>query len=265
MLECSWKSVSKTDIGTIRKVNEDAYLDSSHVGMWCVADGMGGHAKGDVASQLIVDSLRSIANTNNYPLAIEQIEHELQQVNSRLVYMASEKKAVIGSTVVVLIFDQQFAHCIWAGDSRIYRIRNNKLKRLTQDHSQVEEMVQEGLLTPEEAEHHPNANVITRAVGASEELDLDVVSDIRLDGDKYFLCSDGLNKVIGDVEIEQLLLNTPLNDIASLLIKTSLERKAKDNVTVVIVDDQQSLVILDGNDNTPLNISHLDDTLPLIR
>jgi serine/threonine protein phosphatase PrpC len=242
MLECSWKSVAKTDIGTIRKVNEDAFLDSPHVGMWCVADGMGGHAKGDVASKLIVDSLQVIANTNSYPLRTEQIKHVLQDVNNRLVAMASEKQAVIGSTVVVLIFDQQYAHCIWAGDSRIYRIRNNKLTRLTQDHSQVEEMVQQGLLTPEQAESH-----------------------VRLDGDKYFLCSDGLNKVIDDVEIEKLLLNTPLDSIAPLLIQTSLELKARDNVTVIVVDNQQSLEISDGMNNIPLSTSYLDDTLPLSR
>jgi serine/threonine protein phosphatase PrpC len=209
--------------------------------------------------------LQVIANTNSYPLRTEQIKHVLQDVNNRLVAMASEKQAVIGSTVVVLIFDQQYAHCIWAGDSRIYRIRNNKLTRLTQDHSQVEEMVQQGLLTPEQAESHPNANVITRAVGACEELDLDVVSDVRLDGDKYFLCSDGLNKVIDDVEIEKLLLNTPLDSIAPLLIQTSLELKARDNVTVIVVDNQQSLEISDGMNNIPLSTSYLDDTLPLSR
>ena len=263
MLEHSWKSVAKTDIGTIRKVNEDGFLDTPNLGMWCVADGMGGHAKGDVASQLIIDSLQDFASNNNYPLGTPQIKHVLQQVNSRLVAMASEKQAVIGSTVVVLVFDQQYAHCIWAGDSRIYRVRNNKLTRLTQDHSQVEEMVQQGLLTPEEAENHPNANVITRAVGASEELDLDLVSDVRLDGDKYILCSDGLNKVIDDTEIEQMLLNTPLDSIAHLLIQTSLERNARDNVTVVIVDNQPSLEILDGNSTS--NNAYLDDTLPLVR
>lgn len=263
MREHSWKSVAKTDIGTIRKVNEDGFLDTPNVGMWCVADGMGGHAKGDVASKLIVDSLQDLANTNTYPLGNQQVKHVLQQVNSQLVSMASEKQAVIGSTVVVLIFDQEYAHCIWAGDSRIYRVRNNKLTRLTQDHSQVEEMVQQGLLTPEEAERHPNANVITRAVGASEELDLDLVSDIRLDGDKYILCSDGLNKVIDDAEIEEMLLNTPLDTIAALLIQTSLERNARDNVTVIVVNNQPSLDILDGNHTS--NNSYLDDTLPLIR
>lgn len=263
MLERSWKSVGKTDIGTVRKVNEDGFLDSSHQGMWCVADGMGGHAKGDVASKMIVDSLQDIANTNSYPLSTQNVMHVLQGVNKRLVSMANEDQTVIGSTVVVLVFDHQFSHCIWAGDSRIYRVRNNKLTRLTQDHSQVEELVQKGLLAPEEAERHPNANVITRAVGASDKLELDLVSDVRLDGDKYLLCSDGLNKVMDDLEIEQLLLNTPLDAIAPLLINTSLERKARDNVTVIVVDNQPSLEIVDGNETIPSNHSNLDDTLPL--
>lgn len=262
MLERTWKSVAKTDIGTIRKVNEDGFLDTPNVGMWCVADGMGGHAKGDVASKMIVDGLQNIANTHVYPVSPQHVMHELQQVNARLVAMADEKQAVIGSTVVVLIFDQQNAHCIWAGDSRIYRLRNNKLTRLTQDHSQVEEMVQQGLLTPEEAERHPNANVITRAVGASDELDLDLVTDVRLVGDKYFLCSDGLNKVMDDTEIESLLVNTPLEAIAPLLIQTSLDRNARDNVTVLVVDNPSSSEMYDSS---ALNASYLDDTLPLSR
>lgn len=265
MLERTWKSVAKTDIGTVRKVNEDGFLDTPDVGMWCVADGMGGHAKGDVASKMIVDGLQNIANNNAYPITPQQVMHALQQVNTQLVVMADEKQAVIGSTVVVLVFDQQNAHCIWAGDSRIYRLRNNKLTRLTQDHSQVEEMVQQGILTPEEAERHPNANVITRAVGASDELDLDVVTDVRLDGDKYFLCSDGLNKVMDDTEIESLLVNTPLDTIAPLLIQTSLERNARDNVTVLVIDNPPSSEMFDSNNNPAINTSYLDDTLPLSR
>ena len=265
MLERTWKSVAQTDIGTVRKVNEDGFLDAPNVGMWCVADGMGGHAKGDVASKMIVDGLQDIANMQNYPISAQHVLQVLQKVNSQLVAMADEKQAVIGSTVVVLVFDQQNAHCIWAGDSRIYRLRNNKLSRLTQDHSQVEEMVQQGILTPEEAERHPNANVITRAVGANDELELDLVSDVRMDGDKYFLCSDGLNKVMDDVEIESLLLSTPLETIAPLLIQTSLDRSARDNVTVLVVDNQVSTEMFEGNNNPASNTSYLDDTLPLSR
>ncbi|MGS2719355.1 PP2C family protein-serine/threonine phosphatase [Paraglaciecola aestuariivivens] len=237
MLNNPWKSVAKTHIGTIRKVNEDDFLDSPQVGMWCVADGMGGHAKGDVASKMIIDGLQSIANTNEFPLSVQTITHQLLEVNDQLVTMANAKQAIIGSTVVVLLFDQEHAHCIWAGDSRIYRLRNQKLTRLTQDHSQVEEMVQQGLLTPEEAERHPNANVITRAVGANEDLDLDVLSNKRMPGDKYFLCSDGLNKVMSDIEIESKLLTTPLESVAPLLINTALDRQARDNVTVLVVDN----------------------------
>lgn len=100
MLERSWKSVGKTDIGTVRKVNEDGFLDSSFQGMWCVADGMGGHDKGDVASKMIVDSLQDIATTNNYPIGTQHIMQVLQGVNSRLVSMANENQAVIGLSLI---------------------------------------------------------------------------------------------------------------------------------------------------------------------
>ncbi|WP_299075077.1 protein phosphatase 2C domain-containing protein [uncultured Paraglaciecola sp.] len=263
MFERTWDSVAKTDIGTIRKVNEDDFLNAPEVGLWCVADGMGGHEKGDLASRTIVNSLQALAKSNPYPINPQQIKQAMQQVNSDLVDLASEKQAVIGSTVVVLVFEQQYAHCIWAGDSRVYRVRNNQLKRLTQDHSQVEEMVQQGLLTPEAAERHPNANVITRAVGGAETLELDLVTDVRREDDTYLLCSDGLNKVIDDAEIEQLLMTTPLKSIAETLIQTSLVRKARDNVTVVVVNNQNCSIKSDKNQTPIVDHSHLDDTLPL--
>lgn len=256
MLKNTWISSAQTDVGTVRKVNEDNLLDAPQVKMWCVADGMGGHAKGDVASKMIVDYLECLATPEHYPLNPLQIKERLCSVNDRLVDMAGEQNAVIGSTVVVLIFDETHAHCIWAGDSRIYRLRNNHLTRVTTDHSQVEEMVQAGLLTPEEAEKHPKANVITRAVGASEILNLDVVSDILLTDDKYFLCSDGLNKVMEDNEIEQSLINIPLNNITQNMIELSLERKARDNVTVVVVENEQAT-------QSNLTANYLDSTLPL--
>ncbi|MGJ8680388.1 PP2C family protein-serine/threonine phosphatase [Paraglaciecola sp.] len=256
MQNFTWKSIGKTDVGTVRKVNEDNFLDAPQVKMWCVADGMGGHAKGDVASKMIVDYLECLATPDHYPLNAAQIKERLCAVNDRLVDMAIEQNAVIGSTVVVLIFDDNQAHCIWAGDSRIYRLRHNQLTRVTTDHSQVEEMVQAGLLSPEEAENHPKANVITRAVGASEILNLDVVSDTLQAGDKYFLCSDGLNKVMEDNEIEESLNNIPLHSITQVMIDRSLERMARDNVTVIVVEDQQG-----SSSNVTTN--YLDSTLPL--
>jgi serine/threonine protein phosphatase PrpC len=260
MQKNDWVSAGTTDIGTVRKVNEDNLLDASAVGMWCVADGMGGHAKGDLASQMIVDYLGVLNRSELYPLSAEQIKERLQAVNERLLEI-SETEAhggVIGSTVVVLIFDQHNAHCIWAGDSRIYRLRNNQLQQLTRDHSQVEEMVQAGLLAAEEAESHPASNVVTRAVGASDELEIDVMSFPLQEGDLFMLCSDGLNKVVSNAQIEDLLKICPLDDAPKTLIDMALERQARDNITVIAVSKQ-------SKHNQVLSTLPLDDTLPLQR
>jgi serine/threonine protein phosphatase PrpC len=265
MLNNDWVSVAHTDIGTVRKVNEDDFLDAPQAGMWCVADGMGGHAKGDVASRMIVDHLDNLnAQTSLHPTP-EQVKHSLLQVNNSLLElaMALPESAVIGSTVVVLLFDQQNAHCIWAGDSRIYRLRSGLLTRLTKDHSQVEEMVDAGILTAEQAETHPSANVITRAVGANDHLELDLNTFALQAGDIFLLCSDGLNKVMSDADIADMLRTCPLESVCETLIRTALNRNARDNVTVVAVryqGTQQSPNIV-----TPelYNEQSLDDTLPL--
>lgn len=259
----TWKSAAQTDVGTVRKVNEDSFLNAPEVKLWCVADGMGGHAKGDVASQMIVDYLQNLVKPGRHPLSITQIEECLLAVNQRLFNMSVDQESIIGSTVVVLILDEQRAHCIWAGDSRIYRLRQNRLTRLTRDHSQVEDMVQAGMLTPEEAENHPNANVITRAVGASDELELEVVSDILHPDDKFFLCSDGLNKVMEDGEIERALISMPLDSVTQTLIDTSLERKARDNVTVVVVNNHHRMDDTQPSIRPMTHAQNLDDTLPL--
>ena len=261
MDKVEWESAASSDIGTVRKVNEDDYLEASTVGMWCVADGMGGHDRGDVASKMIVDNLNCLNSPEHFPLSTSQINERLQSVNSRLIDMAAQmpSPSVVGSTVVVLLFDQQQAHCIWAGDSRIYRLRQNRLIRLTQDHSQVEEMVQAGLLSEEEAESHPSANVITRAVGANEQLDLDVTSYPLIPGDVFLLCSDGLNKVMNDHELADRLRFHPVSVLPQTLITTALERQARDNVTVVAVKYKGPDCSHDG---LPQN-HHLNDTLPL--
>ncbi|MDN4502267.1 protein phosphatase 2C domain-containing protein [Alteromonadaceae bacterium BrNp21-10] len=264
MLKQKWVSSARTDIGTVRKINEDDFLDASEVAMWCVADGMGGHQKGDVASRMICDYLKCLATPESYPITPTQVKERINQVNERLIALADTQpeSSVIGSTVVVLVFDQQSAHCIWAGDSRIYRLRQNQLTRLTRDHSQVEELVEAGLLSAEDAESHPAANVITRAVGAHEELDLDVISVPLQQGDIFLLCSDGLNKVMNDNEIAEYLISHSLDALPELFIQTALERNARDNVTALTV--KYDGVATDGiapNSGSP----SLDDTLPLVR
>ncbi|MFQ3237254.1 MAG: serine/threonine protein phosphatase PrpC [Paraglaciecola sp.] len=233
----NWISVAHTDIGTVRKVNEDDFLDAPQAGLWCVADGMGGHQKGDVASRMIVDHLDNLGTQTALTPSSQQVKKSLLQVNNNLLElgMSLSDCAVIGSTVAVLLFDQQNAHCIWAGDSRIYRLRQNTFTRLTTDHSQVQEMVDSGMLTPEQAAAHPSGNVITRAIGASDDLELDQISVELQRGDVFLLCSDGLNEVISDGEIANFLRTHPLQNVCDSLIQTALNRKVRDNVTVVTV------------------------------
>lgn len=258
-----WVSTATTDIGVIRKVNEDDCLQAPDVAMWCVADGMGGHEKGDVASRMIVDYLNCLNSPDFFPLSTQQITERLLAVNARLVEMgrALPDSSVIGSTVVVLLFEENKAHCIWAGDSRIYRLRAGEFQQLTRDHSQVEEMVEAGLLSAEAAESHPAANVITRAVGANPELELDILSVDLLDDDIFLLCSDGLNKVMSNDEIAQMIQICPLASVTDTLIASALDRQARDNVTAVMVQYKGSTEL-----SEPLQQTYpLDDTLPLRR
>ncbi|WP_068377831.1 PP2C family protein-serine/threonine phosphatase [Paraglaciecola hydrolytica] len=265
MLKNDWLSVADTDIGAIRKINEDDFLNAPQIGLWCVADGMGGHQKGDLASSMIVDRLAEFNLPGNFPLTPNLVKEGLIEVNSSLLSIAAQSapKTVIGSTVAVLLFDHSHAHCVWAGDSRIYRFRQNKLTRLTKDHSQIEEMLEAGLLSAEDAEHHPASNVITRAVGANSRLDLDVSSIARRQGDIYLLCSDGLNKIMPDDEIANILRTSPLSEAVEVFIGTALQRKVRDNVTVVLVADYAAQSE-ESIDKASLDATlALDETLPL--
>lgn len=234
----TWISFAETNIGTVRKVNEDHYLQAPNSTVWCVADGMGGHARGDVASQMITKHLQNLIDQCQSAPLVPDIIDCIQTVNRHLVSLSQAHNTIIGSTVAVLLFDDHKAHCIWAGDSRIYRLRNKQIQRITRDHSQVEDMIEQGLIKPEDAESHPDANIITRAVGASNQLDLEVKSYELEASDKFILCSDGLNKVMSDDELEQSVLNTPLKVVTRNLIETALARKASDNITVLLIEKE---------------------------
>lgn len=233
-----WKSAAMSHVGLVRQINEDAYLDRPESGIWAVADGMGGHHAGDVASTSIVEALAKVSPNQRLSEFVEEIENKLIEVNRSLRQMAAEHKdnRTIGSTIVSLITMNQHCAVMWAGDSRAYRLRNGGLVQLTRDHSQVEEMVEHGLLQPEDAESHPASNVITRAVGASDVLYIDVHLHDLEQGDVFLLCSDGLYKHISAKEIGTILgTSGSLQEIAQKFISTTLERGATDNVTVVAI------------------------------
>lgn len=232
-----WSSASLTDVGAVHTVNQDACLDLPVAGLWVVADGVGGHNEGDVASRLIVDTLSHTGGHDRLSDFVNDVEDRLQEVHKTLVNRAasSDKDMIIGSTVAALLVVEQFGVCLWAGDSRIYRYRDGRLEQLTRDHSQVEELIAHGGLLREEAENHPHANVITRAVGAGDELFLDAELQQLCNADRYLLCSDGLYKEVSETEIAEHMKYGDCVTICRTLVALALERGAHDNVTVVAI------------------------------
>lgn len=232
----SWRSAAATHVGTVRKVNEDAYLDRPEIGLWLVADGMGGHQAGDVASRTIVQSFDDMPPPHGRDEFLEEILDRLQTVNGQLQrYAADNGSGVVGSTVALLFGFGSQANCLWAGDSRIYLQRDGRLRQLTRDHSKVEELVSLGLVDREDADTHPVGNVITRAVGAAESLAIDVVSHELRPGDRFMLCSDGLNKTVSDAEISDILQDRSCAEAPKALLYRALDSGARDNVTAVVV------------------------------
>ena len=232
----AWRSNAQTSVGTIRKLNEDSFLDAPLKALWCVADGMGGHAKGNVASQEITEALKSHCEANK-SLSSEILKKRLSEVNARLISMGQtlSEPAIIGSTVAALFFENRCANVMWAGDSRVYRFRQQTLTLLSQDHSKVQELIQAGLLFAEDAQHHPQGNIVTRAVGTAKELNLETVSYPIVQGDIYILCTDGLNNSVTDDEIAEVVRSSPFDQLADGLVEKALRQSARDNVTVVAV------------------------------
>jgi protein phosphatase len=223
-----------THPGKVRASNEDACLAAPDRGIWAVADGMGGHAAGELASQMITDALAETPICGSLGALIGEVYQRLQEVNERLHEEAAKRREhVIGSTVVVLLAHGRYAVVMWAGDSRAYRYRNGRLQQLTRDHSQVEELIAQGLLDRAEAEGHPAANVITRAVGVMEHLELDSEMFEVLDGDTFLLCSDGLTKEVSEADIAGVLAIGEDCRICELLVECALSAGGRDNVAVV--------------------------------
>ncbi|MCX7099551.1 MAG: type VI secretion system-associated protein TagF [Methylococcales bacterium] len=227
---CSW---AITHVGKRRKHNEDSVLDRPEAGLWVVADGMGGHKAGDVASQLIVNTLKNIPATTPLEDYVRDIESSLQSVNTQLRQLSAKEygNQLVGSTVVALVCELQYCAFLWAGDSRLYRLRDNKLQQLTQDHC-----IDDGQMPSDLA--FKSTNVITRAIGAEDGLDLAIEMVEVLAGDVFLLCSDGLDKEMNFKEIEHIMKCKSPQDIAEALITEVLARGARDNVSVIVVAEK---------------------------
>ena len=232
-----WQSAGRSDVGSVRSVNEDTLLDQRDHGLWMVADGMGGHAAGDVASAMISQSLGPVRHPKTLAGFVDQVEEVLITVNERLLNISKNEldNQTIGSTVVALLAHKQHCAFLWVGDSRLYRLRGGTIEMVMQEHTQAEELVEQGLIKAEDAETHPTFNVLTRAVGAQDPLIVDVdVGDVHRD-DIYLLCSDGLNKAVTDEEIQQLINAEDLTGSVERLIDTAIAQGSRDNVTVMLV------------------------------
>lgn len=235
--ELTYTSVGRTHRGAVRPLNEDSFLDRGGIGLWVVADGMGGHKAGDFASQSIVEELARVSKPANGTAFLDDVQTVLRNVN-RLLYekgSAISDEMTMGSTVVALTVCDGSLNAVWAGDSRLYRLRNHEIQMLTRDHSHVQELVEQGQITQEDAEKHPMRNVITRAVGADQEIRLDTHQEEISPGDRFFLCTDGVSNVISDDEIKTFIDGDEMEDVAEKIVSTCLERGAPDNLSFIIV------------------------------
>ncbi|MFM0056340.1 PP2C family protein-serine/threonine phosphatase [Paraburkholderia phytofirmans] len=231
-----WTSSARSDAGRVREINEDSCLDQSALGRWAVADGMGGHAVGDLASRLVIDALSRLTPPVSMKSFVADARARLQTANRQLRDEAARRQVQrIGSTVVVLLACDRFCGYIWAGDSRLYLLREGSLRQLTRDHSQVEALKSLGVLTEEEARHHPAQHMITRAVGATDLLELDDDAIEVADGDVFLLCSDGLSNEVSEDDMLAVLSNAACANACEELVDMALARGGRDNITAVVV------------------------------
>ena len=231
-----FECISRTHVGLKRKVNEDSVMVRTDHGLWAVADGMGGHEAGDVASRKVAEALARLPDGRDLDDLTDNAVSALEDVNAELIRLAraDHRPRTIGSTVVGLAIRGGQYRCFWAGDSRAYRIRGSGIERLTRDHSLVQGLIDAGMLSLEEAKDHPDANVITRAVGASESLEVEIAAGDAEPGDQFLLASDGLTRLVDDDELATILSSWPPGDAADTLIDAVLARGAPDNVSLII-------------------------------
>ena len=226
---------SVTHAGKVRVRNEDSCLVRTDTGLWAVADGMGGHEAGDLASRILVESLNAIEQPEAALDLLEQCETQIFRANQQIVDLSRARDgATIGTTAAVLLVRDKHYACVWAGDSRVYLISGGGIKQLSRDHTEVEELVAAGTLSREDAKNWPN-NVITRAVGVAEDLELEIVSGSADPGDIFVICSDGLTKHLRDDEILQYAAGRNARAACEAMLELALERGGFDNVTAVVV------------------------------
>jgi type VI secretion system protein ImpM len=223
----SFRSAAASDVGRVRQVNQDAYLERSEIGLWVVADGLGGHSDGEHASRMVCDALADFMPNQSFEETVEGVRARLKEVNDHLL-LASTRSLLgerSGSTVVVLIVRGSRCAILWAGDSRVYRCRAGRLDQLTRDHSPAPS-----------AAGGRQSNAVTRAVGAQAAFALDLCSEHVRPGDRFLLCSDGLTRTVPEHEIRVWVEEPDIRASVSGLVSATLAAGAPDNVTALVVE-----------------------------
>ncbi len=236
-------AVALSDVGLMREENQDAYFVDEAKGIFAVMDGAGGLACGAMASGLVKKALASITAPKSAEDLLEQFENRVIAAKEQIeTESAKAGGAAMGTTIAALLtYGSNFA-CLWAGDSRVYRYRLGQLEQLTTDHTEAQELVDQNVLTRDEARNFARRHVITRAIGSGLDLELELVSGYLQPGDRFLLCSDGLTGHVDDAVIETLLTEGAPNSTAGKLLKGALDGGGSDNVTVVIVDIDRNAV-----------------------
>ena len=225
-----------TDVGKVRHLNEDAFLVSPETGVWAVADGMGGHDAGRLASTTVVTALDKIVGPAPVDQLLAQCREQLANANESLLELANKQGGmIIGTTVAALLAHDGAYACAWSGDSRIYLVRGATIAQLSRDHTEVAELVAEGVLSEEEAQTWPRRNVVTRAIGVHAEAEIEVTSGNLTWGDVFVICSDGLTTHVSDAEILAHVLDNGAQSACDALVALTMQRGAVDNVTVVTI------------------------------
>ncbi|MEM7078118.1 MAG: protein phosphatase 2C domain-containing protein [Pseudomonadota bacterium] len=231
-----WESAAQTHRGNVRAVNEDALLDDPARRLWAVADGMGGHEAGDYASQSVTHALRALALETDLSERVDAVEDTLLDVNDHLRNHARLHcdGQTVGCTVVTLLVEDNVGVALWAGDSRLYRMRDARIEQITRDHNPVSDLLDSGGVTEEQAEA-ADTNIITRAVGGQRDLHLDVAVFDVLAGDTLLLCTDGLYRELDQPQLQACLEQRELNAAVDDMRSRVLAGAARDNLSMVMV------------------------------
>ena len=240
----------RTDVGPVRANNEDSLLVNVEAGLFIVADGMGGHAAGEIASEIAVKTVEEILLKAHDPeeTRLSRSLDEEEGVRERLRYAMNQASARIrqytvshpntrgmGTTLTILYIQDETAHISHVGDSRIYLFRDEELSQLTMDHTVVQKEIQAGRLTPELARVAPHKNILTQSVGFNATVHPHSGTHMVFEDDIYLICSDGLSDVLDRKDLENLFQETPFEDLAEVLVEQAIENGTQDNVTVVLV------------------------------